>query len=134
MDSALSSPGISKLTPVKTEVQTDSELKEDNEDEFYDADVKVFAESKNTSTASIEKRKQSALDNPMGFDMTHVFPCDVCDKILRTRDSLRCHVKTIHEDERHFLCEDCGRSFAQKQHLKLHTETKHFSAEEKIAW
>lgn len=33
------------------------------------------------------------------------------------------HVKTVHQGEKEFACETCGKCFAEKYHLKVHNWT-----------
>ena len=49
--------------------------------------------------------------------------CDVCGKLLSSRDSITRHKLVFHQDERPFECEQCGRRFKIKDTLKKHQKT-----------
>ncbi|PNF36325.1 hypothetical protein B7P43_G00537 [Cryptotermes secundus] len=48
------------------------------------------------------------------------YPCDQCEKTFQTKQSYEVHLKAIHEGQRPFACEVCGRSFAYHNSLKGH--------------
>ncbi|KAL1397328.1 hypothetical protein pipiens_009845 [Culex pipiens pipiens] len=63
----------------------------------------------------------------------HLFQCEICDKILSTKQSLNNH-KTKHldpEQRETFRCEICEATFKSKYGLKYHLETKHIAENER---
>ena len=52
-------------------------------------------------------------------------PCPYCGKVLRNKDVLRQHIKTLHEKNFSVVCEDCGQKFANKHRLDIHNEMVH---------
>ena len=45
--------------------------------------------------------------------------CTICSKTLRSRDSLRTHVRNAHSDAT-FICNVCGKSGMSKMRFKSH--------------
>lgn len=54
-----------------------------------------------------------------------LFPCPQCGKVLSTRNTLKAHVKGVHENIRSFGCSICPKSFAQKSCLLKHQKSVH---------
>ena len=52
--------------------------------------------------------------------------CDICGKIIATRDNLRKHQRLVHEIERAYACDICGQIFGAKRDMKRHREVAHF--------
>ncbi len=52
------------------------------------------------------------------------FPCNICKKSFASANYLSAH-KLIHSGELPYSCEDCGRRFRQKGHVKQHKKTAH---------
>jgi KRAB domain-containing zinc finger protein len=49
--------------------------------------------------------------------------CEDCSAYFATANLYAKHVKTVHEDYRPHVCEDCARSFKVKKHLESHRRT-----------
>lgn len=49
-----------------------------------------------------------------------IHPCPYCEKKFTKSVNVQAHVKSIHHQERPFLCSDCGKSFSSKGALKEH--------------
>lgn len=50
--------------------------------------------------------------------------CPQCKKQFKTKSSLDCHIKSIHDrskSEKQFVCNICSRSYFHKRHLDYHT-------------
>ena len=47
------------------------------------------------------------------------FKCDICDVCFGQNSSLKRHISSVHE-EKTFDCDRCGAKFAIKQNLKRH--------------
>ena len=73
-----------------------------------------------SSTQSFNRHKLSHLA-PEGKP---VLKCDKCGFETNHQDSLRVHVRHIHE-EKSFACEECGKLFSTKHFLKHHVESAH---------
>ncbi|XP_066992566.2 uncharacterized protein [Anabrus simplex] len=48
------------------------------------------------------------------------YPCDQCDKTFQTKQSHEVHLKAIHEGQKPFSCEVCGKTFAYHNSIKAH--------------
>ena len=53
------------------------------------------------------------------------FQCNECGKYFAQKIQLECHVKTIHENNKEYVCETCGKSYAIKAQLNSHVKTVH---------
>ncbi|KAJ4425942.1 hypothetical protein ANN_27568 [Periplaneta americana] len=60
------------------------------------------------------------------------FKCNICGKLLRTRQNQRKHLR-IHTTERRFECDTCGKYFLRLDHLRshvpIHTGEKPFTCD-----
>ena len=52
------------------------------------------------------------------------FKCDTCNACYKTRDGLKKHTSSTHENKR-FRCDKCAASFTQNGHLNIHNKTVH---------
>ena len=57
--------------------------------------------------------------------------CDICQKVLTTRNSLRRHKQCYHEDLT-CVCDICGHTTKHPEWLKRHMKTKHGGKESKV--
>ena len=48
------------------------------------------------------------------------YKCDSCGKSFSEAGSLKTHLSTIHEDHKDHKCESCGKLFSQAGHLQRH--------------
>ena len=53
------------------------------------------------------------------------YKCDSCAKSFTQSGSLKHHIKTIHEEQRNYKCDSCEKSFTVSGHLKIHIKTIH---------
>ena len=49
--------------------------------------------------------------------------CDTCGKSFSDRQYLKLHVKTVHEGVKDHKCDTCGKSFSRPGHLNYHIKT-----------
>ena len=49
--------------------------------------------------------------------------CDICGKLLSSKESITRHKAVFHQEERPYECETCGRTFKIKDTLKKHQKT-----------
>ena len=54
-------------------------------------------------------------------------PCDQCDKKYSTNQSLKLHIRTVHEGRRDWKCVSCEKEFAHSKDLKSHIKKVHES-------
>ena len=54
-------------------------------------------------------------------------PCDQCDKTYSTNQSLKNHIRTVHEGRRDWKCVLCEKEFAHSKDLKSHIKKVHES-------
>lgn len=56
--------------------------------------------------------------------------CPFCDKKFTKNVNVQAHIRSIHQQERPFLCSDCGKDFstkgALKEHQIIHSDTYPF--------
>ena len=45
------------------------------------------------------------------------FPCSVCKKELAHKRQLKIHIRTIHNQEKNFQCQECDKAFTQNRNL-----------------
>lgn len=50
----------------------------------------------------------------------NTFKCAICNKLLKTKNNLRDHVKTHDESQKKNECEKCGQYFSKKSNLNRH--------------
>ncbi|OXA45423.1 hypothetical protein Fcan01_20258 [Folsomia candida] len=72
-------------------------------------------------------------------DLTHLercarqmFKCPVCLQTYLTARGLQLHIRFLHENERNYPCELCGKRFSRSAHLRRHVEAKHPGTKEKV--
>ncbi|XP_041131121.1 zinc finger protein 91-like [Polyodon spathula] len=85
----------------------------------------VFSSSKSldykVTEKCLETENKSAHRSPKGKqNMKH--QCTVCLKCFNSPSKLNRH-SLIHTDQRPFNCQECGKTFRQLAHLKVHKET-----------
>ena len=51
------------------------------------------------------------------------YKCDSCGKSFTQSGILKTHIKTVHERQRNYKCESCGKLFSQSGHLNDHKES-----------
>lgn len=73
-------------------------------------------------------RVHSQIHLPM--DSRNLFPCEICGKVLSTRNTLNAHVSAIHKNIRSFACSWCPKTFAQKSCLLKHQNSVHLMIKE----
>jgi uncharacterized Zn-finger protein len=49
--------------------------------------------------------------------------CHVCNKLLTTRQKLRCHIEAVHEKIKRFACDKCPKKFYYKQEVLIHLKS-----------
>lgn len=52
-----------------------------------------------------------------------VYPCGFCDKKFTKSVNLNVHIRVVHQQQRPFVCETCGKNFQTKGSLKDHQVT-----------
>ena len=54
--------------------------------------------------------------------------CELCGDVYKSQQTLKAHIRQVHEKERNFPCNECGKSFFTKikmeQHAKIHSGQK----------
>lgn len=64
------------------------------------------------------------------IEQREAFQCNLCGKILSTRNTLKAHIGTVHEENRLFACTICPKSFAMKNCLQKHIKKVHLKSKE----
>ena len=63
------------------------------------------------------------------------FQCEKCQRFLKSKGSLRQHIKSIHEEKQSFQCPECGHLFTKLRNLNFHLTQDHlkdFSSSQRI--
>ncbi|CAH1167955.1 unnamed protein product, partial [Phyllotreta striolata] len=68
----------------------------------------------------IEKKPAESKKYPRKSVEPSQLKCDLCCKLLSSRQALFLH-KKVHSGEKSFLCTECGKSFVRKSHLDVHS-------------
>merc|ERR1712106_20977 len=58
-------------------------------------------------------------------DVGYVHQCEKCPSNFKKEDSLKLHVRFVHENEKNFFCETCAKSFPRKASLDRHIADVH---------
>ena len=66
------------------------------------------------------KNPQTEVDLEVKFP----FACDNCEKRFTSKESLRNHLKKIHQIEQSAVCNTCGRIFRNHQELRIHWKSE----------
>ena len=53
------------------------------------------------------------------------YKCDFCDKTFRKKDSLKRHIKIVHEGVKNHKCDMCEKSFFTSSFLESHKTNFH---------
>ena len=53
------------------------------------------------------------------------FPCEVCERVLLTKQALERHKEIHNETRQRFQCETCGKKFVEEYNLKVHKQNAH---------
>ena len=53
------------------------------------------------------------------------YKCNQCDKAFHLSGGLKVHIQTVHEGQRNYKCESCEKTFTQINHFKRHIQTVH---------
>ena len=59
------------------------------------------------------------------FVSCHNFNCDLCEKIFTQEESLKGHIKSVHERLKNHKCDLCDKAFSRAEHLKTHINMVH---------
>ena len=54
-----------------------------------------------------------------------IYKCELCQKQLKSKSSLRQHKKSVHEIIRSYKCDTCDMAFKLKKHLNAHIYSLH---------
>lgn len=73
----------------------------------------------------LKRHKQSA-HQPL--DITQQTPCEICEKIFKTRDAMKKHL--IYHKPPEFRCETCNKEFYVLKNLQAHNSSAHGGAKE----
>ena len=55
------------------------------------------------------------------------YKCDSCGKAFSRANSLKIHIISVHNGQKDYKCESCGKSFPQGGNLKNHINAVHNS-------
>jgi hypothetical protein len=72
-------------------------------------------------------KKQYRNNHITSFHKGQEHRCDQCGKVLSTKAHLQQHIRTVHFNERLFVCsfDNCGKSCNRKDYLKTHVQSIH---------
>ena len=58
------------------------------------------------------------------FHSLEIYQCTICSRKFKLQHSLDKHMK-VHNEERKYVCSQCGNTFKRASHLRFHTERIH---------
>ncbi|KAH1002781.1 hypothetical protein HUJ04_008837 [Dendroctonus ponderosae] len=101
------------------------------------SDVKPFLCSDcGKSFRQLSQLKNHEASHKMPDDMptwSRVKKCDKCNQFFANSKSLKCHIKTVHEKIKPFICNICGHKSSRKAmlelHMRQHTASKPFKCD-----
>ena len=63
---------------------------------------------------------KSRLENHIKEKHEKVFQCPTCGLVKNNKQQIKRHIKSVHENIRDYICEECGMSFSAKSALNNH--------------
>ena len=71
------------------------------------------------------KTKNDQLNTVTEYKCRKPWQCELCNKILCSKYTLKLHMETIHEKKTKFQCHICNRCFAHKASMQYHIDSFH---------
>ena len=72
----------------------------------------------------------TATNTNLEVKATKSFKCGVCQKLLSSRETLKIHLETVHENKKDFECDTCNKKFYTKRVLSQHIKMVHMRKRE----
>ncbi|KAF8362337.1 hypothetical protein PRIPAC_89260 [Pristionchus pacificus] len=106
-----------------------------------ETDTRIIKEETKNKTGNVVKAENESdvnedlsirSDSRIIQKASRKFQCELCSKILKTKETLKTHMRCHIDDEKikkPFMCEQCGKRFTANSHLKKHRNT-HLSTED----
>ena len=71
------------------------------------------------------KPKNEQLERVTEYKCLKPWQCELCNKILSNKYTLKLHMETIHEKKTKFQCNICNKCFAHKTGMQHHIDSIH---------
>lgn len=88
---------------------------------------KILVGKRSLSRHLKEIHFHSKLDTDKIEDPVYGFKCDKCDSKYKRKDHLKMHSESKHSEKKKISCDICGKEFSNKQNLMRHIKFKHMT-------
>lgn len=88
-------------------------------------DSSILTDSRDISFDNVGEVQSDVKPKPPVHAKPKSFRCDICNKILADRHTMKNHIERIHRRAFEFECQECGKKFNLKKQLSAHVRSVH---------